>query len=394
MVRGLCGLWLSALAAAAEPERCNGIDDDGDGTIDEGPVAWGLDADGDGVGSIAALSLTPSCLNTPTGGTHLVGDCDDGNGLIHPGAIEVCNGVDDDCDGTVDEGGVCLCERFVGVGSTWLACTTGIEWSEALDACHEHGYHLASIPDTETAELLSRVLSAWDQDFWVGLNDRQDEGIFEWEDGTSSDFEDWSDDEPSNGLLGYGILEEDCVELDAGDGGRWNDQPCGAEDAYLCEIECVARAWFPDLDGDGLGDGNAGILACEHPAATVPNAADCDDGDASLPGVFYIDADGDGAPGTPVVACAGDAVPTDCDDADATLQGCDGALSGSELTWGDGALEPPEPPYGFGCSCSGPETGRSAALLALLLLGLRRPRQRSPVVRGAKAPGVCGDQGR
>jgi hypothetical protein len=34
-------------------------------------------------------------------------DCDDGNRDIHPGANEVCNGLDDDCDGQTDEGNVC-----------------------------------------------------------------------------------------------------------------------------------------------------------------------------------------------------------------------------------------------------------------------------------------------
>jgi hypothetical protein len=29
-------------------------------------------------------------------------DCDDGNAAVHPGALELCNGIDDDCDFKVD----------------------------------------------------------------------------------------------------------------------------------------------------------------------------------------------------------------------------------------------------------------------------------------------------
>ncbi len=61
-------------------ERCNGVDDNCDGTIDE-------DDDGDGDGY-----------------TVCDGDCDDTNSSINPDASEVCNGVDDNCDGTIDEG--------------------------------------------------------------------------------------------------------------------------------------------------------------------------------------------------------------------------------------------------------------------------------------------------
>ncbi len=72
-------------------EQCNTVDDDCDGQIDEGCGVC-VDADLDG--------FTSSSCGGP--------DCNDANPAIHPGAVEQCNTVDDDCDGQIDEGcGAC-----------------------------------------------------------------------------------------------------------------------------------------------------------------------------------------------------------------------------------------------------------------------------------------------
>jgi Tol biopolymer transport system component len=90
-----------AARSPAALEICNGVDDDCDGAIDDGLVfAWWLDADGDGFGSPAAPLTT--CA-PPAGYVANAGDCDDSSNAIHPGALEVCNGLDDDCDGATDE---------------------------------------------------------------------------------------------------------------------------------------------------------------------------------------------------------------------------------------------------------------------------------------------------
>jgi hypothetical protein len=62
------------------------------------PVTY-LDLDGDGVGDSATAER--SCA---PGRADAGGDCNDQDPLTHPGATEVCNGLDDDCDGQVDEG--------------------------------------------------------------------------------------------------------------------------------------------------------------------------------------------------------------------------------------------------------------------------------------------------
>jgi len=103
------GTWSQVLVACGVlAEICNGVDDDGDGTIDEGlPVAGpAKDCDGDGF---------PLCPTTATSAENCAGqtvpvipgapgDCNDQIPGIHAGAEERCNGLDDDCDGSIDEG--------------------------------------------------------------------------------------------------------------------------------------------------------------------------------------------------------------------------------------------------------------------------------------------------
>ena len=85
-------------------ERCDGVDNDCNGLIDDDPidtVTWYLDYDGDGFGD-ADWSLT-GC--EPADGYVADGsDCDDLNAAVYPGAEEVCDGADNDCDTEVDEG--------------------------------------------------------------------------------------------------------------------------------------------------------------------------------------------------------------------------------------------------------------------------------------------------
>ncbi|MDY6990868.1 MAG: MopE-related protein, partial [Thermodesulfobacteriota bacterium] len=80
----------------------DGLDNDCDGLTDGDDPDCGVscvDSDGDGYG------VCPNC-GIANGCTHDGDDCDDSNDTVHPGAAEMCNGVDDDCDaGTPDGSG-------------------------------------------------------------------------------------------------------------------------------------------------------------------------------------------------------------------------------------------------------------------------------------------------
>jgi Putative metal-binding motif len=84
------------------PENCDGVDNDCDGQIDEDAPGrlFFSDSDGDGFGN--PLMTIEACTPPPGYATNNR-DCDDNDSSIHPGAQEVCDGHDNDCNRLVDD---------------------------------------------------------------------------------------------------------------------------------------------------------------------------------------------------------------------------------------------------------------------------------------------------
>ncbi|HET8948477.1 MAG TPA: MopE-related protein [Candidatus Polarisedimenticolia bacterium] len=103
------GTWSQVkVACAVQAEICNGLDDDGDGAVDEGipQGAQAIDCDHDGYPLCATGATT--AIDCQGNTVPLIGgasaDCNDNLPGVHAGAEELCNGLDDDCDGATDEG--------------------------------------------------------------------------------------------------------------------------------------------------------------------------------------------------------------------------------------------------------------------------------------------------
>jgi hypothetical protein len=123
------------VACAVRAETCNGVDDDGDGLVDEGlPVGdFSVDQDLDGF-----FLCAPAAAQA---------DCNDEIASINPAASETCNGLDDDCDGVVDDGnpggGVeCAVDGRLGV------CASGLtECFEGAVGCTQTVFPSAELCD-------------------------------------------------------------------------------------------------------------------------------------------------------------------------------------------------------------------------------------------------------
>ena len=176
------------------------------------------DADGDGYGD----SSVPTGI---TAGT----DCNDADSAVHPAATEVCNTVDDDCDGDTDDADSSV---DTSTGSTFYADTD------------TDGYGNAS----------STTLSCTVPSGYV------------------TDATDCND---TDSAVNPGATEV-CNTIDDDCDGDIDDN-----DTSL-DASTTGSTWYSDADSDGFGDPSASTTTCTQPSAYVTDNTDCDDTDSAV----------------------------------------------------------------------------------------------------------------
>ncbi len=158
-----------------------------------------------------------------------VDDCDDGDPAVHPGADEICDdGIDQDCSGLADDGAHCDCLAVDLAGQGYALCRAGRTWEEAQALCAARGLGLVLLDRAAEEEALGDLVRLLGLDgVWLGLNDRAEEGVFVWEDGSPLQQATWAPGEPDD------RGGEDCVLLN--DASLWEDLPCELLAATVCE---------------------------------------------------------------------------------------------------------------------------------------------------------------
>lgn len=196
-------------------------------------------------------------------------DCAPHDPTRYRGAEEICgNGVDEDCSGVADDGPNCpRCTEVSRAGKRYLICPRRRPFAAAQQLCEEQGAHLVTISGAgENAWLFAQANAIQRQEYWIGLDDRAEEGHFMRPDGGDPTYTQWAGGEPNDYATG-----EDCAHLRSD--GLWNDADCRGSLGAICDFPCEAE----DLDGDGA-DGCG--LDCDDTNPDIhPGAVDtCGDG--------------------------------------------------------------------------------------------------------------------
>ena len=304
-------------------EVCDGVDQNCDGKADEGlpTQKYYEDSDADGVGSDKVTG--EACGPAPKGSVLDTGDCNDTDPAVKPGAAEVCNAVDDDCNGEVDNG-LTFQDFYVDADGDGSGDASGTAVSSCQPKVMGRVANKLDCNDGNptvkpgAAELCNKVDDNCDGQIDNGIT-----------------YQDYYPDVDGDGFGSAGAAAENSCSTVAGkvtNNLDCNDssptvKPGAPESCNAQDDDCNGQIdeglqfknYYPDMDGDGFGaTGSTAQTACAAVAGKVTNNGDCNDMNAQVkPGApevcnavddncngavddgltfvgYYADGDGDG----------------------------------------------------------------------------------------------------
>ena len=211
-------------------------------------------------------------------------DCDDDDASINPGAAEVCDDIDNDCNGLIDDSPT--------DGDTWYADADGDYYGDldgALAACERpNGYRTNALDcdDSDSAinPAASETCDGVDSNCSGDENDASDATTFY----ADLDYDFYGD--PNNTFAacerpsGFRTNADDCNDGDdainpaASETCDGVDSNCSGDESDAAD----ATIWYTDGDSDGYGGSDSGAPACSQPSGSIADGSDCNDGDSAI----------------------------------------------------------------------------------------------------------------
>ena len=254
--------------------------DDGDPDLSDVRIFF-ADTDGDAFGDLG--DAIEAC-SPPEGYVDNSDDCDDTDEERFPDAVEICNGIDDDCDLAVDEDTALI--RFYrdadgdGAGDVYdilEACVRPEGYVPVGDDCDD--------TDPDVNPDATEVCNGFDDDCdgFVDFDDSSlDASTATWyEDG---DMDGYGRDDRTqiscDAIKGYVQEGGDCDDVNNAVNPGADERYTGEDDdcdGSVDEDAIDASRYYPDNDGDNFGDPNFPTDSCSPLDDYVSNGGDCDD---------------------------------------------------------------------------------------------------------------------
>lgn len=122
------GQFTACSAPTPFEESCNLLDDDCDGVVDEGVTqTYYLDNDLDSYGSDDLNLAVQACTDPGMNYVDRPGDCNDSRNDVYPEHPEECDEIDHNCNQTTNEGCTCINNEEVACGFTMGLCRPGVQ---------------------------------------------------------------------------------------------------------------------------------------------------------------------------------------------------------------------------------------------------------------------------
>jgi hypothetical protein len=306
-------------------------------------------------------------------------DCDDTNAAINPDAEELCDNVDNNCDGIIDNEPT--------DGTTYFADTDGDYYGDpnnTLDACSRPSDYRTNALDCNDADgtispSATETCDGIDNNCSGDIDINAADATAYFPDSDSDGYGDvsapmMSCSQPSGYLTDNSDCNDDdgAINPDAAESCDGTDNNCSGNENDAAD----GIIYYADLDKDFYGDPSNTFSACERPNGFRTNALDCDDQDVSInpsatetcDGIddncsgdeddasdataYYPDGDSDGYGdvSAPMMSCSQPSGfltdGSDCNDADGainpnaaeTCDGTDNNCSGDENDAADGTI--------------------------------------------------------